>query len=203
MTPTTPRRVPPRAVVGAEALAALAVPARYAILNHLLAAGPRTASQCAAIVGETPSNCSWHLRALAKVGLVEPAEQSGGDARARPWQASAAGFDFSGSADPAGKVAARVISGLAAQSADELYHRFLARQDLLPARWAESAGENNYSLTLTPDELTELVGTIDALIRPFVRSIRPDLPAGGGTVQMTLRAFLNPDVGEPVDVATT
>src|SRR6185295_20200504 len=104
---TPPDPLPPRAVIGAEALAALAVPARLALLNHLLAAGPRTASQCAPVVGETASNCSWHLRALEKVGLVERAAQEpGADARTRPWQATAVGFEFRDTDDsPAAKVA--------------------------------------------------------------------------------------------------
>jgi len=89
-------RLPPRVVVGSQALAALVVPARYAIVNHLLAAGPQTASQCAAVVGETASNCSWHLRALARVRLVGPVTRPHGDARTRPWQAAAVGFTFGG-----------------------------------------------------------------------------------------------------------
>ncbi len=55
--------LPARVVLGSEAMSALAVPARYALLSHLLDAGPRTASECAEVVGESPSNCSWHLRA--------------------------------------------------------------------------------------------------------------------------------------------
>src|SRR6201989_39332 len=85
--------LPPRAVLGTEALAALAVPARLALLNHLLSVGPRTASECAPVVGETASNCSWHLRALEKAGLVERAAPAPrGDAPTRPWAASALGF---------------------------------------------------------------------------------------------------------------
>src|SRR3954469_24031853 len=111
-----PRRdeLPPRAVVGTEALAALAVPARLAPLNHLLSAGPRTASQCAPVVGESASNCSWHLRALEKVGLVERAPQTpGADARPRPWQATAVGFEFAADDDsPAAKVARIALAGI-------------------------------------------------------------------------------------------
>src|SRR5215813_7849389 len=111
--------LPPRAVLGTEALAALAVPARLALLNHLLSAGPRTASECAPVVGETASNCSWHLRALEKVGLVERVAQAeGGDARTRPWRATAPGFEFRGDDDgPAAKVARTALAGISAQHA--------------------------------------------------------------------------------------
>ena len=46
--------IPPRTPVGTEALAALAVPARFAILNHLLAAGPRTAVRAPGSGGGAP-----------------------------------------------------------------------------------------------------------------------------------------------------
>jgi DNA-binding transcriptional ArsR family regulator len=186
--------VPPRAVVGTDALAALAVPARFAILNHLLAAGPRTASQCAAVVGETASNCSWHLRVLAKVGLVEPGPAQGGDARTRPWQATAVGFDFSGEDGPAARVARTALAGTAAQYADALFHRYLARQELLPSEWTAASDTAGYALELTPDELRRLLAAVDALVRPYVRPARTDAPAGSAVVHVTLRAFLDPDV---------
>ncbi len=190
--------LPPRLVVGNEALAALAVPARLAILNHLLAAGPRTASQCADMIGETASNCSWHLRALAQVGLVEPAADPGTDGRARPWQAAAVGFSFSGDAGPAGKVVQTAIAAISDSHDSDLYQRFAARRDLLPEEWAEASGSHQYSLNLTPAELIGLVGAVDALIRPYVRPIRRDAPEDAAIVHLSMRAFLNPDVyGDP------
>jgi DNA-binding transcriptional ArsR family regulator len=189
--------LPPRAVIGAEALAALAVPARLALLNHLLAAGPRTASECAPVVGETASNCSWHLRALEKVGLVERAPLApDGDARTRPWQATAVGFVFSDPADdgPAAALARTALAGISAEYADDLYRRYLARQDDLPDPWTHAAGDFGYALTITPDELETLLDRVDALIRPYVVPIRRDAPAGSGIVQVNLRAFLNPDL---------
>lgn len=185
---------PPRMLVGNEALAALAVPARLSILNHLLAAGPRTASQCAAVTGETASNCSWHLRALAKVGLVEPAPDSGADGRTKPWQAAAVGFSFAGDDGPAGKVAQTVLAAASDAYDSELYQRFSARRDLLPAEWTDAAGSHQYSLNLTAAELFGLLDAVDTLIRPYVRPIRQGAPEGSAIVHMSLRAFLNPDV---------
>jgi DNA-binding transcriptional ArsR family regulator len=196
--PTTPPDpLPPRAVIGADALAALAVPARLALLNHLLAAGPRTASECAPVVGETASNCSWHLRALEKVGLVERAPRApDGDGRTRPWRATAVGFVFSDAADdgPAAAVARTALAGMSAAYADDLYRRYLARQDDLPDAWTHAAGDYGYALSVTTVELEGLLGRIDALIRPYVRPIRRDAPEDAGIVQVTLRAFLNPDL---------
>jgi predicted ArsR family transcriptional regulator len=188
--------LPSRAVVSNAALAALAVPARFALLNHLLAAGPRTASQCAEVIGETPSNCSWHLRALAKVGLVEPAPEKSADGRTRPWRATAVGFDFSGEPGSAGAIARNALAVMSAEHGEDLYRRYLARQELLPEEWTEVSGTSSYSLELTPEELRELAADLDQLIRPYVRSIRDDAPAGSAVVHVSLRAFLNPDAHE-------
>jgi DNA-binding transcriptional ArsR family regulator len=188
--------LPPRAVVGTAALSALAVPARFAILDHLLAAGPRTATECAEVVGESPSNCSWHLRALAKVGLVERAPTDG-DERRRPWRATAPGFTFAGDDGPAGRMAAAAVAAVAGRHADELYQRYVARQALLPERWRAAAGANAYSVTVTPAELQDLLDAVDALVRPYVRAIREDAPPDAAVVHVSVRAFLDPDRSHP------
>jgi DNA-binding transcriptional ArsR family regulator len=194
-SPEPPRDdVPPRVVLGADALAALAVPARLALLNHLLAVGPRTASECAPVVGESASNCSWHLRALEKVGLVERAPRAEGDGRTRPWRATAVGYQFGEEADeaPAERVARTALVGLVAEHANDLYRRYLELRDALPDDWAKASGDFGYALDLTPEELTSLLERIDALIRPYVAPIRKDPPEGSRVVQVTLRAFPNP-----------
>ena len=63
-----------RTVGEPDELAALAHPLRLDLLNHLMSSGPATASQCARAVDDTPSNCSYHLRYLARYGLVEPVD---------------------------------------------------------------------------------------------------------------------------------
>jgi DNA-binding transcriptional ArsR family regulator len=194
-SPEPPRDdLPPRVILGAEALAALAVPARLAILNHILAVGPRTASECAPVVGESASNCSWHLRALEKVGLVERAPRSEGDGRTRPWRATAVGYRFAEEADeaPAERIARTALVGLVAEHANDLYRRYLDLRNALPGDWAKASGDFGYALDLTPEELTGLLERIDALIRPYVAPIRRDPPEGSRVVQVTLRAFPNP-----------
>lgn len=188
--------LPPRVVLGAEALAALAVPARLALLNHILAAGPCTASECARVVGESASNCSWHLRALEKVGLVERAPRSEGDGRTRPWRAKAVGYQLAEEADdaPAERIARTALVGLVAEHANDLYRRYLEVRNALPGEWAKASGDFGYALDVTPAELTALLERIDALIRPYVSTIRRDAPEGSRVVQVTLRAFPNPHV---------
>ncbi len=179
-------------------MAALAVPARYALLNHLLAAGPRTATQCAAVVGQSASNCSWHLRALAKVGLVEPVEGHE-DVRIKPWRATAPGFAVDTGAGPAAEVAARALESVSVQHADALFHRYLERREHLAAEWQAAGEDNSYSLQVTPAELQTLVAAVDDLLRPYVRPIRADAPSDSAVVEVSVRAFLNPDLAPAGD----
>src|SRR3954451_16877902 len=112
-----------RHITGVRTMRALANPLRYRILGHLMEHGPQTASQCAEVVGATPSNCSYHLRELARYGLVERVDAgagrrgasraaAGGDGRERPWRATASGFDFGRAEDlrPAASTAAQAVA---------------------------------------------------------------------------------------------
>ncbi|MEO7371815.1 MAG: winged helix-turn-helix domain-containing protein, partial [Ilumatobacteraceae bacterium] len=84
-------------ITDVRVLAALAHPTRLAILHLLLTVGDATATQCAAVVGESASSCSYHLRHLARFGLVERVELGPDDAvdgRTRRWRSVASGFDF-------------------------------------------------------------------------------------------------------------
>src|SRR3954452_13173831 len=67
-----------------RALRALAHPARLEILERLNTVGPATATECAEVAGLSPSACSYHLRALARWGLVE--QTDGADRRERRWR---------------------------------------------------------------------------------------------------------------------
>ncbi|MEV4412078.1 winged helix-turn-helix domain-containing protein [Catellatospora sp. NPDC049609] len=62
----------------------MAHPVRLKLVNELVLGGAATATELAERVGESPANCSWHLRQLAKWGYIEEAE--GGVGRNRPWR---------------------------------------------------------------------------------------------------------------------
>ena len=179
-------------------LAALAHPLRVALLYQLNALGSRTASQCAQALGETPANCSYHLRQLAKVGLV--VREESGDGRERPWRSVYTGLGLSPAVDdpdPEVVTAARAVrASLASIEIDE--HARLARQYLrLEPRaakaWRDVAGVNSYSLRLTAEELAALVAALDAAIRPYIGLTRDDPPEGAEPVHLDLKAFLRPE----------
>src|SRR5262245_35651030 len=80
-----------------RALRAVAHPIRLELLGLLRRSGPLTATEAAARIGESPASCSFHLRQLAKYGLVE--EAGGGRGRQRPWRATAPLTSWPGAVD--------------------------------------------------------------------------------------------------------
>jgi len=182
-------------VTDPRALRALAHPLRLALLDHLMSFGPRTASECAAVVGSTPSNCSYHLRALAKVGLVEAVDAE--DGRERPWRSTSTGLAFGRSEDPEFAIGSDTVErALADRQVDDeaaLVHRAIAQRDEQPVEWREASLLNGYALKLTPAELRELGERLDALIRPYIALTRGDAPDGSDVVALHLNAFRHPD----------
>jgi DNA-binding transcriptional ArsR family regulator len=184
-----------RTISDPRALTALAHPVRLALLNHLMAFGPRTASQCADVVDATPSNCSYHLRHLARFGLVEPVEAE--DGRERPWRATATGFNFrrpEGSpSDPAAMAAEEALAATRIDENARLAYALLGKVDRLSPEWRDATALSNFALRLNPAELVELTDGLDRLIRPFIAVTRPDPPADAETVHLSLQAFVHPD----------
>jgi DNA-binding transcriptional ArsR family regulator len=86
-----------RRVTDPVALKALAHPVRLALLELLATEGALTASQAAVRIGQSPSNCSWHLRKLAEHGFVR--ETRGRTGRDRPWQVVREGLSWLGTSD--------------------------------------------------------------------------------------------------------
>ena len=171
-----------------EALHALSHPVRLELIDYLMAAGPATASACARAVGDTPSNCSYHLRVLAKVGLV--GEAASEDGRERPWEALITGFEV-GSADPGAQATPEEtqLEALSLQLDQRRAREYLARRENEPRRWREAAFHNGYRLRVTPAELRDLRDELDALIRPYIAATRVDRPRGSALVQVGTQGF--------------
>jgi predicted ArsR family transcriptional regulator len=180
---------PRHRVTDIELMNALAHPLRGELLLHLLAHGPGTASECADAVGSTASNCSWHLRQLAKFGLVEPVD--GTDGRQRPWRATIVGIEVGWpTEDDTMRTAQLAVLGNALRQDQQLTQRFLDRNEEIPPEWRHAGALDSYALKVTPEELTELAAKVDALLRPYVATIRDDAPAEARTVHAAFRAFL-------------
>lgn len=181
--------LPPRKrIEDTDMMRAMAHPLRLALLDYLSSAGPRTASECAEAVDSSASNCSWHLRQLAQFGLVERSE--GGDGRERPWQVCQVGFSL-GSFDPDSATRGAQLALVAAKlrHENELIERFLDTAEQLDPDWRDAAEFAGYGLSVTPAELNDLVEAVDALLRPYVTTIRTDAPEDAKQVHAGFRAF--------------
>jgi DNA-binding transcriptional ArsR family regulator len=172
-----------------RALRALAHPVRLAILEHLRSVGPATATECAEVTGQSPSACSYHLRALAKWGLV--AATDGRDRRERRW-ASGGRFVVGDHDMPRRPDVVAAEHQLTAQVLQRATARALAWMDASddePKEWRDVTAISNAALRLTPEELSGLLGKIDALIAPYVASDRQaDVPDGSRIVHLHLSA---------------
>jgi hypothetical protein len=167
------------------AIAALTHPVRLNLLNHLMASGPATASACARAVGDTPSNCSYHLRLLAKHGWVAAGESA--DTRERPWRALITGFSVDDSGDDPDSAAA--LAALSLHRDQQLARDVLTRLAELSPSWRRAATHYGYTLRMTAAELTELTTRLDALIRPYIAATRDDADASSALVHLDFSAF--------------
>src|SRR5450432_1252778 len=112
MVPKPPRRSVE--LTDLVALRALAHPTRLALVGLLRMEGPLTATQAAGLLGESSGSCSFHLRQLAKYGMVEPA--GGGQGREKPWRATALFTQWSDdSEEPGVAEAAGILSSFIAE----------------------------------------------------------------------------------------
>jgi DNA-binding transcriptional ArsR family regulator len=179
-----------------EVLEALAHPVRLDVLTYLISDGPATASVCARAVGDSPSNCSYHLRALARHGLVESV--SSPDARQRPWRATITGFRTADAdselSTPEAQGAAAVLSASVALD-QRLLRDYLTHRDQTPERWREADQYMSYTVRVTPSELSRLGAQLDALIRPLIAALREAPPDDAQLVHVSLYAF--PRTGSP------
>jgi DNA-binding transcriptional ArsR family regulator len=158
-----PRRIE---ITDPRSLRALAHPTRLKLLALLRTHGPLTATAAAELLGDSAGSASFHLRQLAKHGLVEEAGARHG--RARPWRATAQLTDVPGVlSDPELSAAADVFGRAVAEHYGELLLGWLDRKAAEPAAWQEAAGFGDRFAYVTPEELARLRLDIDRLLAPF------------------------------------
>ena len=165
-----------------KVMRALAHPLRMALLEAIGNAETRTltATEASELLGESPANCAFHLRTLAKYGFVE--EAGGGRGRERPWRLRYRGLEL---APPWQDTEAR----LAAHAVASVWiDRWLARarERLMriigysPA-WQEAALASQMDLYLTAQEAKDLGAAMHKLIEPYQeRRDDPSLRPPGG-----------------------
>lgn len=156
---------PHRTLSDPRELAALAHPVRMGIVELLSLAGPLTATELADRLGESPANCSWHLRKLAEHGFVE--EAGGGTGRRRPWRVPGLGFTWEDAeATPEQHRAARALSEVMMDRALDRLRDAHARLPQESPEWQAATAGSEHAIWVTAEELAELnAGLVQVLDR--------------------------------------
>jgi DNA-binding transcriptional ArsR family regulator len=182
-------QLPRLTITDPQLMRALAHPARQAILDHLTGSGTvATATECARVAGLSPSATSYHLRELAKLGLVEEAP-SRGDGRERVWRGTISGLTVEADreAAPDAQAAAREMADVFLARNEERVRRWRDRSHEEPPEWHRAAVVSESIVALTAEELAELNEAVLALLEPYKRWRRADPPPGARTVAVQYR----------------
>lgn len=175
-----------------RALRAYAHPTRIALVGLLRRKGPFTATRAAELTGESVASCSYHLRILAKYGLIE--EAPGGQGREKPWRAPVRFTSWPEySEDPAVSEAARELSvAFAERYFSELTH-WLERKDSEPKQWQEAARLSDMVLYLTASELKDLGDKVWELLQLYTDRLEDPERRPEGARKVTYVHFAHPD----------
>jgi predicted transcriptional regulator len=176
-----------------RALRAVAHPIRLELIGLLRRSGPLTATEAAKQIGESPSSCSFHLRQLAKYGLVE--EAGGGQGRQRPWRATAAYTEWSNAADldEEHDEASEMLSRVAVQRYFEQAMAWFDRRRSEPPEWLETNDFSDSVLYLTPEELQRLNTDLEELLEPFFERLGDPAKRPEGARPVNFIRFVFPE----------
>jgi Helix-turn-helix domain len=186
---------------------ALAHPVRMGLIELFGVRETLTATQASEALGESPANCAFHLRTLAKYGFVE--EAGGGRGRERPWKASTKSRRIRlRSADLKSEQAQVAVGALEQVWSDRWYTRF---RDAFTTRawspeWEDASGTSQTLTFLTPEELRAVRDEIGAIISRHLDERRIDpakRPAGALPVEIVNFAYPRQDLAALLETDET
>ena len=164
--------VDPQPLSDPRVLRAIAHPVRTRILEELSASGPIRAADVARQLGIPANQASFHLRQLAKYGLVEEAPEEARDKRDRVWRSTSSSLTVNLrdlSEAPGGKAAVRVFR----QTKKAWSHHLVDRAydtERPPGGGVFSSAE--HVLKLSDDEVLELRQELTALVDSWTARTR-------------------------------
>jgi hypothetical protein len=177
---------------------ALAHPVRMGLIELFGVRETLTATQASEALGESPANCAFHLRTLAKYGFVE--EAGGGRGRERPWKASTGSIRIRLRSADVESEQAHVAAG----ALEQVWHdRWFARvREAFATRgwspeWEEASGATQILTFLTPEELKAVRDEIGAIVARHLDERRLDpskRPAGALPVEIVNFAYPRQDL---------
>ncbi|MFC7587315.1 ArsR/SmtB family transcription factor [Nonomuraea antimicrobica] len=140
----------------ANALKSFAHPMRLRIYELLDENGPSTATRLAALLAQNSGATSYHLRELAKHGMIEVVRGMG-RGKEKYWRVTPGGFSFGDPpADPeAAGALDYLLDDLVRQRGAEL-SRWRQEGDRAPEEWIQASGFGRRSLRLTAEETARM-----------------------------------------------
>lgn len=171
--PTQSRSTP---ITDLRVLRAIAHPVRNRVLQEVHLAGHARAADVAAQLDIPANQASFHLRQLAKYGLIEPAPEHARDGRDRVWKpayehgVTISLDDADGDQDPGDKAAVAVFRRQATERAKQAVERAYAPQH----DKGVFVGVGESALRLTRDEAKEFSEAMNALQEKWEERSRAD-----------------------------
>jgi Helix-turn-helix domain len=168
-----------------KAMRALAHPVRMALLDLIAVAGTLTATQASEALGESPANCAFHLRTLAKYGFVR--EAGGGRGRERPWTRTRRTISISSTEQDNAQaaIAAGALGSVYFERWVERARRVFGSRERLPG-WEHATQMNRSAVFLTAEETAQVAREFQEIINRY-RGRERDLsqrPADGLPVEV-------------------
>src|SRR4051812_12452567 len=188
-----------RKELDAAALKALAHPLRVQILRLLDVRDQMSVTGLAAELGETTGAISYHLRQLARHGLVEegdadgPEESDGPRAvgrRRRLWRMAVDEIHISGHAfltDPDTKEAAGFLLREFESSRSRRLAHWFATSTTWPEEWQNASSDMDGTLTLDPAQTRALADELKAVLDRY-----RELPPGAGARHVDVQYAVYP-----------
>lgn len=156
----------------ASALKAYAHPLRLRMIQYLNDHGSATATELAKALDESTGQTSYHLRQLARHGLVED-DPERGTGRERWWRSTSFRIEASTMLDePALAEAARAMLDAVVRGRAETLAAWIARADSVPQEWLQASMQSQSTLHLTPNESAELGAAILEVLDRFTARSR-------------------------------
>ncbi|HEX3932358.1 MAG TPA: winged helix-turn-helix domain-containing protein [Nocardioides sp.] len=162
----------PPSMADPRVLRAIAHPTRGRILDELDATGPMRAADVGEALGIPANQASFHLRQLAKYGVIVPAPESARDRRDRVYKLpDERGFRIDGEtilSQPGGKAAMTVFKRTKAAWA----HRLVDEVWSFKKRKDSFSAIVDQAMRLSKDEAAEFMGEIDAVMKTWADKTR-------------------------------
>jgi helix-turn-helix protein len=177
-----------------KAMRALAHPVRMALLELFAVNETLTATQASEVLGESPANCAFHLRTLAKYGYIK--EAGGGRGRERPWAGVHRTITVSSrDQEPQAVLAAKSLSSLWHDRVLDRIRRVFAA-DHWPAGWEHTPQSSVSVHYLTPAETAGVAQAMHEVLDQYLdRRDDPSLrPAGSLPVEFAFFGYPRTDL---------